>query len=144
VSSRLGLLYKLDEVVFQFMANNGHVALLALDRLSRSDVNGQLSSFLYVPEAEIAPPQLEVDILCIKDGDMFLGEAKKEDRLARKGTEEVREIRKYTSLARESGVRKVVFATFAERWSQRTIDNIEREVPDPIEILYLTKGDLVN
>lgn len=71
--------YKLDEVIYQGIANNMDLPLLTMAYLKKK----AKSSFLYVPELEFrrrenqSKPELEVDICCIQDGRIILGECKK-------------------------------------------------------------------
>jgi hypothetical protein len=71
--------YKLDEVLYQGVKNNMFVPLLTLSYLKRKSKR----SFLYVPELELrrmprpSKPYCEVDICCIQDGRIVLGECKK-------------------------------------------------------------------
>ena len=70
--------YKLDEVLYQGVKNNMFVPLLTLSYLKRKSKR----SFLYVPELELRrtpstpKPDCEVDICCIQDGRIVLGECK--------------------------------------------------------------------
>jgi hypothetical protein len=146
--SEPGLYYKLDEIVYQFIRHNGHVATLALDRLRMKREN----SFLFTSDLELVKrganseeEKKELDILCIRDGIIILGEAKKENRLGAGGGNEVHEIRKYFHLAREIGARALVFATFSEAWSPETINNVNRIITDKaIEVITLTRQDLLS
>ncbi len=71
--------YKLDEVLYQGVKNNMFVPLLTLSYLKRESKR----SFLYVPELELrkmpnsSKPDLEIDICCIQDGRVILGECRK-------------------------------------------------------------------
>lgn len=143
-----GLYYKLDEIVYQFIQNNGYVATLALDQLRMRCEN----SFLFTPDLELIRPRSnskeekkELDILCIRDGIITLGEAKKENRLGVGGGNEVHEIRKYFYLAKEIGARALVFATFSDAWSPETIKNVNEIVTDKaIEVITLTRQELLS
>ena len=142
-----GLYYKLDEIVYQFIHHNGYVATLALDHLRVKCEN----SFLFTPDLELVKSgatseeeKKELDILCIRDGIITLGEAKKENRLGAGGGNEVHEIRKYFYLAKEIGARALVFATFSEAWSQETLTNVNRIITDKaIEVITLTRQDIL-
>jgi hypothetical protein len=92
------------------------VATLALDQLRMRCEN----SFLFTPDLELIRPRSnskeekkELDILCVRDGIITLGEAKKENRLGVGGGNEVREIHKYFYLAKEIGARALVFVSLA-------------------------------
>jgi hypothetical protein len=143
-----GLYYKLDEIVYQFIHHNGYVATLALDHLRVKCEN----SFLFTSDLELAKSgatleeeKKELDILCIRDGIITLGEAKKENRLGAGGGNEVDEIRKYFYLAKEIGARALVFATFSEAWSPETLNNVNKIITDrAIEVITLARQDLLN
>jgi hypothetical protein len=71
--------YKLNEMVYQGHNNNMIPTILALDTLSsRAE-----KSFMYLTEIELRKdpsskkPDIEIDIACIIDGKVFIGEAKK-------------------------------------------------------------------
>ncbi len=68
--------YSLAETVQQFYKSNSHITLLALRY-----IKGDSRNFLYLPEVELRElrdngDKLEIDIACIKDGKIYLGEAK--------------------------------------------------------------------
>lgn len=68
--------YSLEEMVHQFYRNNGHITLLALRHIKGDSVN-----FQYLPEMELQEfkdngKKMEIDIACIKNGEIYLGEAK--------------------------------------------------------------------
>jgi hypothetical protein len=124
------------------------VATLALDQLRMRCEN----SFLFTPDLDVIKPRSnskeekkELDILCIRDGIITLGEAKKENRLGVGGRKEVHEIRKYFYLAKEIGARALVFATFSDAWSPETIKNVNEIVTDKaIEVITLTRQELLS
>jgi hypothetical protein len=100
-----GWFYKLDEIVYQFLRHNGYVTLLALDHLRRKAEE----SFLYTPDIELTKhgetnPSVELDILCVPDGVMMIGEAKKEDRLGTSKRQEIETIEGYDRVAEKIGV----------------------------------------
>ena len=68
--------YSLAETVHQFYASNSHITLLGLRHIKATSRN-----FIYLPEVELREfrnngRKLEIDIACIKDGKIYLGEAK--------------------------------------------------------------------
>jgi hypothetical protein len=142
-----GLYYKLDEIVYQFIQHNGYVATLALDHLRMKSEN----SFLFTSDLELIKSRAnstekkkELDILCIQDGVLTLGEAKKENRLGNGASNEVHEIRKYFSLAQEIGAKVLVFATFSQSWSSETLNNLNRVITDKaINVITLTQQELL-
>jgi hypothetical protein len=139
-----GWYYKLDEIVYQFLRHNGYVTLLALDHLSSKSEE----SFLYTPDLELTKRDeqaaaMELDILCIRDGLLTLGEAKKENQLGKTRRQEIKEIEKYKGLAEAIGAEALVFATFADSWSDSTLRNIRNAVPSQIAVTLLTGPELL-
>ncbi len=111
--------YKLDELVYQGITNNMHVPLLALDRLRRS-----AQSFMHADEHEFVrrseeKPLIEVDICCIADGMLTIGEAKVSDRVADTASGERAALREYRELATLLGAEKFILASEVD-WSPRT------------------------
>jgi|SRR6266511_4407911 len=141
------LFYKLDEIVYQYIRNNGYVATLALDHLSQKSEG----NFLFTHDLELTPPEdlkekkQELDIVCIRDGVITIGEAKKEDRLGEKGSSEVEEIRKYVKVAERISAKALVFATFSNDWSQETYTNVNKHTSGKnLEIILLKAADLLS
>jgi hypothetical protein len=140
-----GWFYKLDEIVYQFLIHNGYITALSLDYLRRR----QEDSFLYTSDLELVrqgsqAPEIEADILCIQDGVITLGEAKKENRLGRNNSDEITTIRKYYQLAKQVGARALVFATFDESWSPQTQTNVSRIISDAtIKVTLLARQELL-
>jgi hypothetical protein len=139
-----GWFYKLDEIVYQFLRHNGYVTLLALDHLRRK----AQESFLYAPDVELtkhglANPSVELDILCVPDGVMMLGEAKKEDRLGKSRRQEIATIEGYDRVAEQIGADALVFATFADKWSEHTEKYIRDTVTNR-DVILLTRTDLLS
>jgi len=138
-----GWFYKLDEIVYQFLRHNGHVTLLALDHLRRKAEE----SFLYTTDIELtkygaANATVELDILCVRDGVMMIGEAKKEDRLGKGKRQEIETIEGYDRVADQIGADALVFATFAEKWSEHTEKYIRNNVSNR-ELILLTRTELL-
>jgi hypothetical protein len=142
-----GLFYKLDEIIYQYLTHNGYVATLCLDYLRRKQEASFLFTFdveLVSSESGIGEEKQELDVLCIQDGNIFLGEAKIENRLGKNGASEVTEIRKYYNLVRKIGARGVIFATFSDAWAPQTLANIENTVTDKsIEVILLNREELL-
>jgi len=66
--------YALSEVVYQFLANNGHAPLLALGKLKE-----RTRAFMFEPEMHISDGAgwtCELDLWVIRDGRIAIGEAK--------------------------------------------------------------------
>jgi hypothetical protein len=135
--------YKLDEIVFRGLEHNIIVPTLTLGALRRST-----ESFIYSPELEVlnisSGEQLfEIDICCVPDGVLTIGEAKKADSLASTAREENKIIDNYYRLAKEIGATQVVFSTYSESWKESSVGRIKSKFTDPlIKVRLLTHDDL--
>jgi hypothetical protein len=74
---------------------------------------------------------------------LTIGEAKKEDRLGNSKREEIETLRRYNRLAEQIGAETLVFATFAESWSDKTQEYIARTVMER-NVILLTRPELVD
>jgi hypothetical protein len=113
--------YKLDEMVYQTLYHNGDVTLLTLDALRRESKN----SFQFAPELSIKPrgtdkSAMEIDLPCIMNGKMIIGEAKSVSTLATKGVTAAQAAAKYRDLAEQLGASGVIFSTSAPDWDAAT------------------------
>jgi len=137
------LYYQLDELVYLGLEHNMQVPLLALDVLG-----GSKDSFLYVHELEYREkdkdtPLLEVDLNCIADGALTIGEAKKDDRLGKNDREESAVISGQLELAKRLCARQVVFATARDEWHSSTEDRILKAFGDQrFDVILLTRKHL--
>jgi len=125
------LYYQLDELVYLGLEHNMQVPLLALDLLRRTSHD----SFLHVPELEYREedadkPPYEVDLNCVVDGLLTIGEAKKDGRLGKNDKEESEVISKYLELGKRLAVQQIVFATADEQWHPSTIERLKNAFPD--------------
>lgn len=113
--------YKLDEIVYQGHVNNMIVPALALHYLNRT----KRERFLYSSELEIIDESsgeliAEIDLFCVHDGILSVGEAKRENRLGENASDETRVCTSYLELGKRLGAVNVFFATLACQWSERT------------------------
>ena len=128
--SQPNIYYQLDELVYLGLEHNMQVPVLALDFMKRS-----ADSFLYVHEMAYrendpdATPQ-EVDINCIADGLLSIGEAKKDGFLGVNEKEETAVIAKYRNLACTLGAHQVVFATCENQWRPITSSRMIKAFED--------------
>jgi hypothetical protein len=102
-----------------------HVPILALDYLRRNS-----KTFSYTDELEIwkpgkTLPLIEIDLCCICDGTLTIGEAKTTDRIEGGGTKEKASLKNYLQIATTLGARQFVLAT-SQAWSPDTIANAKR------------------
>ena len=131
--------YKLDEIVYQALANNSIVPILALAALSRT----AKESFLFCSELVIKPQfekkhEMELDLCCIPDGRLCIGEAKSNGKVSSLCASQ------YKGMALKIGATRVVFATSEQKWpqgSENAIDATFADVPH-IEITKLAAADL--
>jgi len=129
--------YQLDEVAYQGIRNDMHVPLLALDYMRKKD-----SRFSYADELEIykqsSPrPFIEMDLCCICEGTLTIGEAKTTERIEGGGKRERRCLAKYREAALLLGARRFVLATPIS-WTDETLANAMRAFADTnIEVVPL-------
>jgi len=137
--------YKLDEMIYLMLEHNGHVPLLTLNRLRiRSK-----ESFLHRPEMRLTRNGstsmfLEVDICCVANGKLCVGEAKSNDSLEGDKLTPMQTAERYRDLALEMGASIVVFSTSASAWNQASRDAIRSafESHPHIEVLNWTRAAL--
>ena len=132
-------LYKLPEVIFLGFADNMQVPLLALHYLNRTS----RKAFEWVPDSDIyfrdqdtCSPR-NIDILCLRDGKVYIGEAKSNDHL------DSDKLALYETLLRRIEVDGLVFATTKEKWDRSTMSRIN-ELADRTtrQVLVLTGREL--
>lgn len=117
--------YKLDEIVYQGWSNNMVAPVLTLDVLSRSCK----ASFEYCEEQTVfraGKRMQEVDVWCIRDGVVTIGESKTADRVEDTAKEEAETIQRYLGLAKAIEAAEVVFATMADKWADSTVQAVEK------------------
>jgi hypothetical protein len=107
------------------LLNNGDVPLLTLNSLRSQSKE----SFLYCPELRITPKggtktYLEIDICCITNGHLCIGEAKSMDTLATKDLTALQTTERYRDLALRLGATIVVFSTSQPEWNVMTREAI--------------------
>ncbi|MES2392416.1 MAG: hypothetical protein V4555_12300 [Acidobacteriota bacterium] len=139
--------YKLDEIVYHMLANDGDVSILTLDKLRRESMR----DFQFAPELQIRTAgtdawEMEIDICCISAGRMQIGEAKSVESLASGNRSAIAVATRYRQLAEQLSVSAVVFATTAEGWSPASESAIKSEFEkNPyLRVLRLTKDDLIS
>lgn len=138
------LYYQLDEMIFQGLRNNMDVPVLTLDVLKRR-VRNRLSFVeeLRIWNAEDEAPVGETDLCCVSEDIVVLGEAKRGDRLANSASEETKVIAKYSQLQRAFTAKMLVFSTREPKWRDETVRKIQRAFPKYVEIVLLTRDDLL-
>ncbi|MGG3562739.1 hypothetical protein ABES03_14185 [Neobacillus rhizosphaerae] len=138
--------YKLNEMVYQAYLHNSLVPILTLAKLKKS----ANTSFSYIPEIEIrvdeksSKPHMEIDICCVVDGDIVIGECKKGNNLKDSGPEED-VIQKYLKLADSIQAHVVVFSTLG-KWSHTTLELLRKyqSITKNPKIVILNGEDLIS
>jgi len=84
-------------------------------------------SFLFVPEIELRQqsanllhPYLEIDICCLVDGAIVIGECKKGDKLERTARKEKTRLNKYKHIMESIGASRIIFSTLSDDWNDTT------------------------
>jgi hypothetical protein len=137
--------YKLDEMVYLMLEHNGHVPLLTLNKLRASFED----SFLFRSELRIIPEgssktYLEMDICCIGNGKLCIGEAKSTGDLSGNNLTAIGTAARYRDLALRIGASIVVFSTSADAWTAASLKAINDSfAPHPhIQVRILTSDIL--
>lgn len=126
--------YKLNEVFFQGLNNNMKYPLLTLNYLK----NISETCFIYSPELELYKDNnkiIELDIVCVSDGEYIIGEVKQNDELPEK-------LELYNEIVNNLNA-KFVLSTFANEWSlnnKNKVKSLSWNKPP----LFLTRNDLNN
>lgn len=137
--------YKLDEMIYLMLEHNGHVPVLTLNKLRVQSKE----SFLFRPEIRITPKgstkmYLEVDLCCIANGRLCIGEAKSNNSLAGKDLTPKQTAERYRDLALKIGASMVIFSTTEPAWNQSSSDAMRMtfEGYPHIEVLKLSSTSL--
>jgi len=113
--------YKLDEVFYLGYKKNMEVPILTLRKLKTESEE----SFLYINQIKlkkIDEPDntcMEIDICCISDGEIIIGECKKPNTLT------IRNINRYKNLAHEIGATSIFSTLNTDGFSRNVLKNIE-------------------
>ncbi len=123
------------------------VSLLALDYLRSTTIdNFSFSTDREFWKIEVNKSEAEVDFFCVTDGILTMGEAKKEDRLAKSTTDENAQISKYRRVVERLAARQVVFATLANVWNATTSERIIAAFKDlpQVKVQFFTAEHLLS
>ena len=117
--------FKLDEVLFQGLKNNMHVTVLTLNKL----LQGCKRSFIYIPEIEISynndvKSKKELDICCLCDGKIILGECKINNRIDDTEKKEKERLEFLRNLFLKLRANKILFSTYSNNWRDKTLELI--------------------
>jgi hypothetical protein len=139
--------YKLDEIVYHMLQHDGHVSILALDKMRRQSVR----DFQFAPELQIRPKgsdvwDMEIDICCIASGHTQIGEAKSVSSLKSDHKSPALVAARYRVLAEKLGAAGVIFATSAAAWDTTSNSAIETEFDkNPyLRVIRLGYGNLMD
>jgi hypothetical protein len=118
--------YDLDHAVREALKLDGHVPILALDRLRARHRDGFsfTTDFELIKDSTDHPP--EIDFAVITDGRLILGEAKKNDRLASQRRDEERKLSRLYGAARDLTADDVCLATAAAVWDHGTAERANK------------------
>lgn len=132
-------LYKLPEVIFQGFADNMQVPLIALNHLRTKTSY----CFEWVADSDIYWQEngkeinRNIDLLCLCDGKMYIGEAKSNDEIPQN------QFSFYVSLNKRLAIDYYVFATTEKSWNEATNKRIEQlRKSFSGEVIVLTSKDL--
>jgi hypothetical protein len=101
---------------------------------------------IFVPEVAVTKGSLnaEIDLLCIADGMVVLGEAKVADKLDSTANKERKEAGKHRRLAESIRADRFVYATLADSWRAATIDIVREEFAGSrVQLEFMSKHDLL-
>jgi hypothetical protein len=136
--------YDLSEVVYQSHLNSGFVPFLSLFALKKKTKE----CFLYVPESTLTggvlgSGQKEIDFTASIDGDLYIGEATRSDRLGQTAAEESGRLASLKQIAEEIQARCVVLSTFDSAWSTQTQKRANTQfASSSVKLLLMTRADL--
>lgn len=114
-------LYKLPEVIFQGFEDNMQVPLLTLQYLKQTSSY----TFEWLPDSNAVWNENEkqmsgnIDVICLRDGKIYVGEAKSNNNIDRE------QFSFYERICRSVDIDGVVFATSQVAWSRGTQDRID-------------------
>jgi hypothetical protein len=137
--------YKLDELVYQGYRHGMAVSLLALDYLRRNSENFSFATDREFWKPGGSRPAAEADLFCVSNGVFTIGEAKKENHLGKDTNEENGEIKKYRHIVAGLAARRLVFATFSDRWSTSTTERVISAFSDlpHVSLRFLAAAELL-
>jgi len=116
--------YRLNEIVRGGYRNGAIATILTLYNLFRE----ARDSFIYSPELSLKAKntEMEIDIICIVDGKIVVGEAKMGRLIKDRDFSPRDEFEKYKIVASEIGASRVVFATVQDSFYEIPLKKIDR------------------
>jgi hypothetical protein len=134
--------YQLDEIVYQGVLNDMRIPLLTLDYLRRKDRSLSYTDELEIWKPDAPKPFIEIDICCVYEGALTIGEAKTTDRIEGGGKRERRSLHKYREVALLLGARRFVLATLGA-WSAETLANATNTFADTNVEVMSVQGEQI-
>ncbi len=132
-------LYKLPEVIFQGFEDNMQVPLLTLHYLKQTSKH----TFEWLPDSNVSWSENgkqisgNIDIICLRDGKFYVGEAKSNNNIDRE------QFSFYECICKSVAIDGVVFATSQIDWSKGTQDRIDNlKTWFKGDVIILTKKEL--
>ncbi len=142
--SEPGWYYQLDEIAYLGILNDSQVPLLALDYLRRQNTSFSYADELSFWRSDQPRPFIEIDLCCICDGTLTIGEAKTTERIEGGGKRERRSVAKYREAAVLLGARQFVLAT-SKTWSAETLANAEAAfVGTNVRVVHLEGAEILS
>ena len=137
--------YKLDEIIYLSVLNNCIASILTLDALRRKTKQ----SFLHCSEIRINESGkqeqfMELDVCCICDGELTIGEVKTNGSLGNSTKAATLAVERYLKIGQKIAATNFIFATSTEAWdegSEKAIHSVFDVVPS-LRYRILTKSDL--
>jgi len=129
--------YKLDEIFYQGLDNDMYVSVLTLNKLQKSCKK----SFIYLPEIDLFysenghKKKKEIDICCVCDGKIILGECKKSNRLEKTEKKEIGILKIFADIFLKLNADKCLFSTYSSNWRDKTSKMINNFFPES-KIIY--------
>jgi hypothetical protein len=136
------IFYKLDEIVYQFLKNDGDVVALSLDYMSRNSTH----PFNYSPEIQFRKDSFsgEVDFCAVWNSILTIGEAKRQGELASSDSETHKIIHKYAHLATALNARQILFCTTSPEWKKSAIEAVHRAYKGKLAVpVFITAEKLL-
>ena len=105
-----------------------YVTVLTLNKLQ----NNCKRSFIYIPEIELfikenqkKKQKKEIDICCLCDGKIILGECKKSERLENTENKEKDILKSLADIFLRLKSDKCIFSTYSDNWRDKTVELID-------------------
>jgi hypothetical protein len=139
-SEALSPLFKLPEVIYQGFADHMEVPILGLEYFQRESTY----AFEWVPDSNICRDSKDegenVDLICLADGRLILGEAKCNGEIGEQ------QLKFYEELCDKLPLDTIVFATTKSSWkpgTQTRIDALKVRLHGRMDVVVLTKSQLM-